>query len=238
MTAPRIAITTWLRELSTPLGERTPLYSLDPAYAAGVAAAGGVPFVVTRDAGAQEALEGMDGLLLSGGGDVAPATYGAVDGGTCEDVDAEADAWELTLIAEARRRRLPTIGICRGMQLLAVAHGGALGQSVSDPSLHPGMGALPPSESLSRRHPVELDRASTMARVLGTSRLSVNTLHHQIVSDAGTLTVVARAADGTIEALESADWPAVGVLWHPEKMDEPEQARLFEFLVERAAGAG
>lgn len=237
MTAPRIAITAWRRELPTLLGERTLLDSLDPAYAAGVAAAGGVPFVVTRDAGAK-ALEGMDGLLLSGGGDVAPATYGAVDGGACEDVDAEADAWELALIGEARRRRLPTMGICRGMQLLAVAHGGALAQSVNDPSLHPGMGALPPSESLSRRHPVELDGASTIARVLGTSRLSVNTLHHQIVSDAGTLTVVARAADGTIEALESADWPAVGVLWHPEKMDEPEQARLFELLVESASDAG
>ncbi len=234
MNAPRIAITAWRRELPTPLGERTSLDSLDPGYAAGVAAAGGIPLIVTRDAGPEEALEGMDGLLLSGGGDVAPSTYGAPDGGACEDVDPEADGWELGLIAEARRRRVPTLGICRGMQLLAVAHGGTLAQSVDDPALHPGMGALPPDESLARRHPVELEPGSTIARALGTSRLPVNTLHHQIVSDAGTLTVVGHAPDGTIEALESADWPAVGVQWHPEKMDEPEQARLFELLFERA----
>jgi putative glutamine amidotransferase len=177
----------------------------------------------------------MDGLLLSGGGDVAPETYGAEDAGGCEGVDPEADAWELALIAEARRRRLPTLGICRGMQLLAVAHDGALAQRVPDPALHPGMGALPPEDSLGRRHPVDVERGSTLARVLGTPGLSVNTLHHQAVSDPGTLTVAARAADGTIEALEAADWPALGVLWHPEKMSEPEQGRLFELLVERAA---
>ena len=234
MTAPKIAITPWLRELPTPLGKRTSLYSLDPAYAAGVAAAGGVPFIVTRHAGVEETLDGMDGLLLSGGGDLSPATYGAADEGLCEDVDSGADTWELALIEEARKRRLPTVGICRGMQLLAVAHGGALTQRLSVPSLHPGMGELPPAKAFSRRHAVEIDVASTTARLLGTSRLPVNTLHHQAVTDPGTLTVVARAADGTIEALESTDWPALGVQWHPEKMPEPEQARLFAFLVEPA----
>jgi putative glutamine amidotransferase len=231
---PRIAITAWRRELPTPLGERTPLYALDPAYAAAVAAAGGIPFVVTRDAPPAAALADMDGLVVSGGGDVAPASYGADDEGGCEDVDLEADAWELALIAEARRRRLPTLGICRGMQLLAVAHGGALAQGVPDPGLHPGMGALPPAESLARRHLVELDEGSAIAGALAASRLAVNTLHHQMVADAGTLTVVGRAEDGTVEALEAPDWPALGVLWHPEKMREPEQVGLFAHLVERA----
>jgi putative glutamine amidotransferase len=237
VTAPRIAITAWRRELPTPLGERTALYALDPAYAAGVAAAGGTPFLVTRDAPPEEALAGMDGLIVSGGGDVAPASYGAVDEGGCEDVDLEADAWELALIGAARRRRLPTLGICRGMQLLAVAHGGTLAQGVADPSLHPAMGALQPAESLARRHPVALDDGSTLAGVLAAARLSVNTLHHQMVSDPGSLTVVGRADDGTIEAVEAPDWPALGVLWHPEKMHEPEQARLFEHLVDRARRA-
>jgi putative glutamine amidotransferase len=232
---PRIAITPWLRELPTPLGERTRLYALDPAYAACVAAAGGNPFVVPRDTAPRDALEGMDGLLLSGGGDVAPATYGAVDDGACEDVDPEADAWELALIAEARRRQLPTVGICRGMQLLAIAHGGALAQRVGDPALHPGMGALPAEDSLARRHDVALEGG--LARIFGTGRLAVNTLHHQVVSDPGDLTVTGRASDGTIEALEAAEWPALGVQWHPEKMGEPEQARLFAFLVSARAAA-
>jgi putative glutamine amidotransferase len=234
VTAPRIAITAWRRRLPTPLGGQTTLDALDPGYAAGIAAAGGIPLVVPRAARPEDALEGMDGLLLSGGGDVAPATYGAPDEGVSEEVDPETDAWELDLVAEARRRRLPTLGICRGMQLLAIAHGGALAQRVGDPSLHPGMGALPPEESLARRHPVELERGSAIAGVFGTSRLSVNTLHHQAVSDPGTLTVTGRAPDGTIEAVEAGDWPALGVLWHPEKMDDPAQGRLFELLVERA----
>jgi putative glutamine amidotransferase len=234
VTAPRIAITAWRRRLPTPLGEQTVLDALDPGYAAGIAAAGGIPSILSREASPGDALEGADGLVLSGGGDVAPATYGVADEGGCEDVDLEADAWELALLAEARRRRLPTLGICRGMQLLAVAHGGALTQRVDDPSLHPGMGELPPAESLARRHPVELERGSAIAGVFGTSRLSVNTLHHQAVSDPGTLTVTARAPDGTIEAIEAADWPALGVLWHPEKMGDAEQGRLFELLVERA----
>lgn len=237
MRSPRIAITAWRRQLPTPLGERTPLDALDPAYAAGVAAAGGIPFVVTRDARPDEALADMDGLVVSGGGDVAPASYGAADEGGCEDVDLEADAWELALIADARRRRLPTLGICRGMQLLAVAHGGALAQGVPDPALHPGMGALAPAESLAHRHPVELDCGSAIAGALAASSLAVNTLHHQMVADPGTLTVTGWAEDGTIEALEAPDWPALGVLWHPEKMHEPEQARLFEHLVERARAA-
>lgn len=79
MSGPRVAITPWLRELPTPLGERTRLYALDPAYAAGVAAAGGVPVIVPRDARPEDALDGIDGLLLSGGGDLAPVTYGAAD---------------------------------------------------------------------------------------------------------------------------------------------------------------
>jgi putative glutamine amidotransferase len=222
MTRPRVAITPWLRELPTALGERTRLYTLDPAYAERVRGAGGVPLLIPRETPPEEALREVDGLLLSGGGDVAPATYGDADQGACEDVDLAADAWELELIALARRERLPTLGICRGMQLLAVAHGGALAQC----SPHPGMDA----DSLTRRHEVEVAPGSVTARLFGTSRLSVNTIHHQVVRDPGSLTVSARAADGTIEALEAPDWPALGVQWHPEKMPEPEQARVFAFL--------
>ena len=234
MSAPRIAITPWLRELPTALGERTRLYALDPAYASGVAAAGGIPILLVPGTDPADALDGIAGLLLSGGGDVAPESYGADDEGGCEEVDSQADAWELALIEEARRRSLPTLGICRGMQLLAVAHGGTLAQRVSDPAMHPGMGALPPDDALGLRHEVELEPGSEVARALGAARLPVNTIHHQVVADPGTLSVTGHAPDGTIEALECGDWPALGVQWHPEKMDEPEQAGLFELLVKRA----
>ena len=119
------------------------------------------------------------------------------------------------------------------MQLLAVAHGGTLGQRAGE--LHPGMGALPAADSLARRHPVALE--GDVARLFGTSRLAVNTLHHQIVSDPGDLVVNGRAEDGAIEALVARDWPALGVQWHPEKMVEPEQAKLFAFVVTQHAAA-
>jgi putative glutamine amidotransferase len=231
---PRIAITPWKRELPTALGARTSLYALDPAYAAQVAAAGGAPILTPHDLEPEEALAGVSGLLLSGGGDVAPATYGAEDAGGCDDVDAGVDAWELALIGAARERRLPVLGICRGMQLLAVAHGGALAQRVTDPGMHPGMGELPPDESLARRHEIVLDSGSALAGLFGAERLDVNTIHHQVVDDPGTLSPVARAGDGTIEALEASDWPALGVQWHPEKMAEPEQRLLFRHLVDGA----
>jgi putative glutamine amidotransferase len=234
---PRIGITPWLRELPTALGERTRLYTLDPGYAAGVVRAGGIPLVVPHDVAPAVALDGLNGLLLSGGGDVAPTSYGAVDEGACEDVDDAADAWELAVVAEARTRRLPTLGICRGMQLLAVAHGGALAQSVADPGAHPGMGALPPTETLAKRHPVQIAAGSRAAAVFGSTELLVNTIHHQVVADPGGLVPTGWAPDGTIEALESPDWPALGVQWHPEKMPEPEQRRLFEDLVAAAARA-
>ena len=233
---PRIAITPWLRELPTALGDRTRLYALDPAYADCVIAAGGIPTLLIHGVDPHTALHGVDALLLSGGGDVAPTSYGAVDEGSCEDVDEIADSWELALIAAARARRIPTLGICRGMQLLAVAHGGALAQQV-DAALHPGMGALPPTDALARRHLVAVESASLLGALFDTTELSVNTIHHQVVADPGSLVVTAVAADGTIEAVEAPDWAALGVQWHPEKMHEPEQRRLFEHLVRRARDA-
>ena len=136
MSRPRVLVTPWRRELPTFLGERTVLDALDPAYADRVTDAGGLPLVVPRppqgaeDEVAVELLALADGLLVSGGGDVDPHLYGAEDEGGNSDMDARADAWEVTLLREAARRRLPTLGICRGAQLMAVAFGGRLAQSV------------------------------------------------------------------------------------------------------------
>jgi putative glutamine amidotransferase len=228
-----IAITPWLRSLPTALGAQTALYTLDPAYAACVAAAGALATIVTHAGDAAAALAGADGLVLSGGSDVHPGSYGSGHAVTEADVSAAVDRWELELLAEARRRRLPTLGICRGMQLLAVAHGGTLVQHLDDES-HPGMGVLRPEETLARRHHVDLVASSTLAAILGTDRIQVNTIHHQGVDDPGSLRVSATGPSGVVEAVESEDWPALGVQWHPEKMHEPEQRRLFEYLTDQA----
>ena len=128
MARPLILVSCWRRELPTYLGERTRLETLDPAYAERVSAAGGQPLLVSRPAAAADEsvaqlMELVDGVLLTGGGDVVPASYGA-ERENVQDDDAEADEFELALIAAARAAALPTLAICRGAQLLASAHGG------------------------------------------------------------------------------------------------------------------
>jgi putative glutamine amidotransferase len=239
---PRIAVTPWRRRLPTYLGERTLLDTLDPAYTDRVADAGGLPLVVPRPPGpsaaaiADEVLDLADGLLVTGGGDVVPETYGAADAGSNSDMDAAADAWEIALLHSAAARRLPTLAICRGAQLLACAFGGALSQELPAEAEHRDPGNLTAEEILAERHPVELVEGSRLAALYGRS-LTVNTIHHHGIADAGTLAVTARAAGGLIEGVEAPDWPVIGVQWHPEKMHEAEQRKLFERLIDDARGS-
>jgi putative glutamine amidotransferase len=236
---PRILVTCWRRPLPTYLGERTLLDTLDPAYAGRVYDAGGLPLLVSRGpAEPDDLLELADGLLLTGGGDVDPAAYGAQPENVA-DVDAEADAFELGLIAAARERGLSTLAICRGAQLLAVAHGGRLAQRLSPGDGHGELDGLVPEAILAARHPVTLTPGSRVQRALGqTDQIAVNTIHHHEIADAGELEITARAPSGTIEAVEPASgWPCLGVQWHPEKMHEPEQVGLFAQLLDAAAGA-
>jgi putative glutamine amidotransferase len=236
---PRILITPWRRPLPTYLGERTVLDALDPAYAGRISDAGGLPLVASRPPADAEAIAGelldlADGLLVSGGGDVDPATYGdaPVD---VQDAEAEADAWELALLRGARERGLPTLAICRGAQLLAVAHGGRLGQELPDALGHGALTELAPEQILAARHLVTVAPGSRLRRAVAADQLEVNTIHHHVISDPGDLQVTATAAGGVIEAVEPRDtWAAVGVQWHPEKMEDPPQRGLFAALVEQA----
>jgi len=237
---PRILVTPWRRELPTYLGERTVLDTLDPAYTDRIAEAGGLPLVVPRPPDepgtrAEELLSLAHGLVLSGGGDVAPSTYGAQDEGALGDADIRADAWELLLLRRAAELRLPTLGICRGAQLMAVAFGGALSQRIDPAANHVDLTGLTAEEILAERHAVTIASGSRAAAVYGAGELRVNTIHHNAVAEPGRLAVTATAGGGLVEAVEPqadlTDWPALGVQWHPEKMSEPEQRRPFEFLV-------
>jgi len=240
MTRPRILVTCWRRPLPTYLGESTILDTLDPAYAGRIADAGGLPLVLSRPPGrtaavVEEMLALADGLLITGGGDVDPASYGA-EPEDVEDPDAGADEWELALITAARERALPTLAICRGAQLLAIAHGGRLAQRLSTGDGHRTLDGLAPEEILTARHDVALVFGSRVQRALGgASRIAVNTIHHHEIADPGDLDVTATAPGGVIEAVEPrSEWPCVGVQWHPEKMAEPEQTGLFGQLVAAA----
>ena len=235
MTRPHILVTSWRRPLPTYLGKRTILDTLDPAYAAQVFDAGGLPLVVSRPPGdaLDDLLSMADGLVLTGGGDVDPASYGA-ELENADDPDAGADAWEIALIAGARERALPTLAICRGAQLLAVAHGGRLAQRLSAGDGHRSLDGLAPEEILAARHEVDLVPGSRVQRALGGNRdrIAVNTIHHHEIADAGELEVTGTGPGAVIEAVEPrSEWPCIGVQWHPEKMHEPEQAGLFAQLV-------
>lgn len=216
------------------------LDTLDPAYAARVSDAGGLPLLLSRPPGdgggsIYDLLDLADGLLLTGGGDVDPASYGAWPEHVA-DVDEQADAWELALIVAARDRDLPTLAICRGAQLLAVAHGGRLAQRLPVSEGHRQLAGLTPEAILSARHPIRVATGSRVERALGSGQLAVNTIHHHGIADPGELEVTATAdAGAVIEAVEPrGDWPCVGVQWHPEKMAEPEQRGLFAQLVTAA----
>jgi putative glutamine amidotransferase len=241
MARPLILITCWRRHLPTFLGERTLLDTLDPAYADCVAEAGGRPLLISRSPAdprqtVDELIELADGLVLTGGGDVDPTSYGAMPENVADE-DPEADAFELGLLRAARTARLPTLAICRGAQLLAVAHGGRLAQQPPLSDSHAALSGLSGEQIRAARHTAVLAEASRLRSAFGRESIPVNTIHHQQIAAAGDLRVTALAPDGVIEGLEpDEDWPCVGVQWHPEKMDEPEQRTLFRQLVRNAGG--
>jgi putative glutamine amidotransferase len=239
---PLILVNTWRRPLPTFLGEQTVLDTLDPAYADRVSEAGGQPLLVGRPpAHPAEAVEQLidlaDGLLLTGGGDVDPAVYGEARENVAGD-DPGADAFEMALIHAAAAARLPTLAICRGAQLLAVASGGRLAQAPPPTTGHTELTGLGPDAILAARHPVTLAEGSRLRRAFqGRETITVNTIHHHQIADPGELEVTATAPGGVIEAVEPrTDWACLGVQWHPEKMHEREQRVLFAQLVHQAAG--
>jgi putative glutamine amidotransferase len=170
---------------------------------------------------------------MTGGGDLHPEHYGAETATELEDSNAGADIWELALARGARARQLPVLGICRGMQALAVAAGGTMIQDLQPEHGHPIIESTP--DALMRsRHDVTVDEGSEIARVMGAHTFAVNSIHHQAVVDPGNLVATARVGQ-VVEALEgNREWSVIGVQWHPEKMQEPEQQALFRFVVDAA----
>jgi putative glutamine amidotransferase len=214
------------------------------SYAIMVRAAGGIPVALVPGAAdeAPQVLDRLDGVVLSGGGDVDPGRYRGDHHDTVYGVDPGRDAFEIAMVRTARERRFPTLCICRGMQLVNVAFGGTLIADIA--SEGPGLvdhRHIAESAGL-RSHIVDLTPGSSTARALGGDVVEVNSLHHQAVRDvAPGFVVTGRAPDGMIEALapEEEDWPMWAVQWHPEGLgpgDEPSLA-LFRTFVEAAAEA-
>lgn len=211
-------------------------------YADAVDAAGGEPVWLEPEmlAGTDphEVLRDLDGLLLSGGADIDPARFGEAivpDAGV--EIDPQRDAAELPLARAALDADLPVLGICRGIQTLAVAAGGSLHQDLGllghEPALHQQRKAG--KDDTVTAHPVRIESGSELARVVGEGEQAVNSFHHQAVRDVPSgFIVTARSADGIVEGLEDPRRTfTVAVQWHPERMVDrhPAQRKLFAALV-------
>ncbi len=189
--------------------------------------------VVEIEAGAGEPpITNLDGLLLSGGGDIDPALFGQARHPKTDGVDAARDELELRLAREAVAAGLPVFGICRGAQVFGVAFGGNLTQDI--PDLVPNA-----RQHADSTHEVRVLAGSLLGRLLGSERLEVNSFHHQANGiTGGGLRAVAWADDNVIEAIEAPEPGFVlGVQWHPERMvADPVQGKLFAAFVAAAAG--
>ena len=206
--------------------------TLRRVYCDQIVRAGGVPMVLPPVDDAEvliNMLEGIDGLVLTGGADYNPLWYGEQPEKELHTINSTRDLPELLLTRLAFNRQIPILGICRGVQTMAIALGGNLVQDLKTPLKH-GQDA-PRSEAT---HSVTITEGSTLYSLYGQETF-VNSFHHQAVKDCGShLHVVATAPDGVIEAVESTEQKALmGVQWHPEWMGD-EGLKLFEWLTQRS----
>jgi putative glutamine amidotransferase len=237
---PLVAITA-----TTEVIRGVPRVRVNQAYTDALLAAGLIPVIVPPVADEEaldRVLEGVDGLVLSGGEDVAPRHYGAAPHRTVTDIYESRDSCELTLVRLAAERRVPTLAICRGIQVVNVALGGTLVQDI--PSERPsaiGHDAAP--RRTERVHGVTVEAGSRLAEALGSTSITANSLHHQSIARvASGLSVTAQAEDGIVEGVEptAGEWWMLGVQWHPEELTgTPEEwdRRLFRAFAVRVRGA-
>jgi putative glutamine amidotransferase len=209
---------------------------------------GGEVRIVDASMGVEDALNGIDGLMLTGGDDVAPSRYGETAHETVTEAEPGRDEFELALVNAARARRLPLFAICRGIQVMNVACGGTLVQDI--PSQIRGALShsltVPPNQPYSLAHEVWLDKDTLLCKLM-CERLSdadsceVNSRHHQAIKNlAPGFKVSATAPDGVIEAIEDPGQQfCLGVQWHPENFWRTGEFRpLFEGFVEASQKSG
>ncbi len=207
-------------------------------YIDAVLRAGGQPVIVNAASDPKALLARVDALVLTGGPDVDPALYGEQAHANTYGVDAADDEFECALAQAATVRSVPTLAICRGIQILNVARGGTLYQHIVDDPGVPRHGE-PGVAGGAKQHVVALNGDALLADVMGTTRVTASCHHHQAIAELGDgLRVVGRASDGIVEALELDGQFLLAVQWHPEDTadTDPAQQRLFDALVRQAGG--
>ncbi len=215
-----------LPTLAIPPGPKPPRYGINQSYVRALTAAGCAPVLIPildDDELLRAIYERLDGIVFPGGADIAPGEYHEEPIGDLNVVEAARDRTELTLARWAFADDLPTLGICRGQQVLNVALGGSLWQDLRDQ----GVTDVEHSDADGRArsaltHRVRLDPDSRLAQLIDETDIEVNSLHHQAIKTiAPELRVTGKSDDGVIEAVESSERRfLIAVQWHPEEIDE------------------
>ncbi len=241
-TKPIIAITGNFVDGETRIADR---------YYKSIVKAGGIPFIMPPLADKDviiNTLDRVDGLLLTGGGDVNPLWVGEEPSPSLRSINRERDEAELLTVSLAYNRNIPILGICRGIQVLASALGGTVDQDIAEAfsashsvnnSGQTQHALIKHSQDADRNEPthtVKINKDTTLYSIYNTEYLAVNSMHHQAVRSGGKrFNVSAIAPDGVIEAIESNEFkPIMGVQWHPEWLEESGK-NLFSWLVKSAS---
>lgn len=235
---PLVGITAWKRRLDTFYGPDT-LQTLSTYYTDSVSNGGMTPLLFPSSLAPSEAgqlVSKVDGILVSGGDDVDPSSYGR-ENTDSHPTNPAADAFEVAVVKAAEEQGKPLFAICRGLQLLNVAFGGTLDQEVTSEGGVHELISNDHEEMNARRHVVRFSEGSILADLYGATEAKVNTLHHQGIDHLShRLVVEGRTDDGLVEAARcDGDWWALGVQWHPERMDGPHQ-RIFGAFREALLG--
>ncbi len=207
--------------------------TLRDRYYKQVMAAGGTPVIIPPIANKEvlvNTLRHLDGLILTGGGDHNPLWFGEEPQPKLHNINRERDLAEMMLTRLAYNRQIPMLGICRGIQTLAIALGGKVAQDIKATIKH--------SQDADRSEPthsVSIAKDSTLYNIYRAEKIFVNSFHHQAVSEPGErFRVIAKSSDGIIEAIESSEYKSIlGVQWHPEWL-EAEGEKIFGWLVSKA----
>jgi putative glutamine amidotransferase len=219
--------------------ERTQ-YLCPYSYAEAVEKAGGLPLLLPYRvdlALVPQYVDLIDGMLFSGGDDLDPCCYGEECHPNAIPIDPLREKFERALLAEVERRRVPTLGICLGSQLINTQRGGSMIQFLPEYERAEALEHRRLGDSPSPRHPVALEADCIIAKLLGKTQVLANSSHKQAMKKIGRgLRVIARAPDGVVEAMEDPDHPLMlAVQWHPERLaDEDDHLALFKLLVEKA----
>lgn len=221
-------------------GDKPNQYMLPYDYATSVERAGGIPIAIPFKADLSlipEILDRLDGVLFSGGDDLDPVLYGETWHPNASPIDPDRQQFEMALLGEVERRRVPALGVCLGSQLMNVYRGGSLIQFLPD---HGREGPIEHREldDRSRRHAVRIEPGTMLHAAIGKNEIQANTRHKQSIARVGRgLRVTAKSPDGIVEAIEDPSLPLfLAVQWHPENLSaEPEHLAPFKLLVEKSS---